>query len=116
MGAADAGRELDRFAAQAKDKTQKADAALEGYRAEAEKKIESGLKEARKEVNQAADKFDKTVIEVRCPSRALCWVFELMVRVCRSNSRRRVDSLAGLAGASRLALLRAVPTDTIPDD
>ena len=64
MTAADAGREIDRFGTKAKDAAEKADAAFVGYKQEAAKKIDSGLQEARKEVNQVADKFDKTVIEV----------------------------------------------------
>lgn len=61
------------------------DAKLQGYTAEAEKKLEKGLNEARKEVNQAADKFDKTVIEVCCSSFLRGWCVKMVWLVARSG-------------------------------
>ncbi|KAK4965196.1 hypothetical protein LTR66_012190 [Elasticomyces elasticus] len=61
--AKEAGAKLDDLVAQAKETTSKVDAKLEAYRNTAEKNIDQYSKEAKKDFNQAVDKFDKTVEE-----------------------------------------------------
>ncbi|KAK1070901.1 hypothetical protein LTR12_007127 [Friedmanniomyces endolithicus] len=60
---ADAGKKIDDFVKDAKTTTSNIDKKLEGYRAQAEKTIESNLKEGRTEANKAIDSFDKKVTE-----------------------------------------------------
>lgn len=64
MFAADAGKEVDRLAAQARDGTHKVDQKLEEYRQRAEKNIDQGIKKTGTELNKAVDAFDKNVSEV----------------------------------------------------
>ena len=62
--AADAGKEVDRLVAQARDGTHKVDQKLEEYRQRAEKNIDSTIKKTGTELNKAVDAFDKNVGEV----------------------------------------------------
>ena len=64
MFAADAGKEVDRLAAQTRDGTHKVDQKLEEYRQRAEKNIDQGIKKTGTELNKAVDAFDKNVSEV----------------------------------------------------
>ena len=64
MYAADAGKEVDRLAAQARDGTHKVDQKLEEYRQKAEKNIDTTIKKTGTELNKAVDAFDKNVGEV----------------------------------------------------
>ena len=64
MFAADAGKEVDRLAAQARDGTHKVDQKLEEYRQRAEKNIDQTIKKTGTELNKAVDAFDKNVGEV----------------------------------------------------
>ncbi|KAM0705880.1 hypothetical protein Q7P35_007240 [Cladosporium inversicolor] len=59
--AADAGKEVDRLAAQARDGTHKVDQKLEEYRQKAEKNIDSTIQKTGTELNKAVDAFDKNV-------------------------------------------------------
>ncbi|TKA76921.1 hypothetical protein B0A55_03103 [Friedmanniomyces simplex] len=59
----DAGKKVDEFVKDAKSTTTDIDRKLEGYRAQAEKSIESNVKEGRAEANKAIDNFDKKVTE-----------------------------------------------------
>lgn len=63
--AADAGKKVDDLARSAKQGVSQVDSKLEHYRQGAEKSIDQGLKETRRDVNSAVDKFDKNVTEVR---------------------------------------------------
>lgn len=62
--AADAGKEVDRLAAQARDGTHKVDQKLEEYRRSAEKNLDSTIQKTGAELNKAVDAFDKNVSEV----------------------------------------------------
>jgi len=62
--AADAGKEVDRLAAQARDGTHKVDQKLEEYRQKAEKNIDQTIQKTGTELNKAVDAFDKNVGEV----------------------------------------------------
>jgi F0F1-type ATP synthase membrane subunit b/b' len=62
--AADAGKEVDRLASQARDGTHKVDQKLEEYRQKAEKNIDQTIKKTGTELNKAVDAFDKNVGEV----------------------------------------------------
>jgi hypothetical protein len=62
--AADAGKEVDRLATEARNKTHKVDQKLEEYRQNAEKNIDQSLKKTSTELNKAVDSFDKTVGDV----------------------------------------------------
>lgn len=62
--AADAGKEVDRLAAQARDGTHKVDQKLEAYRQRADKSIDQTIKQTGAELNKAVDSFDKNVGEV----------------------------------------------------
>lgn len=62
--AADAGKELDKLATQARDGTHKVDQKLEDYRARAEKGLDQSIKQTGAELNKAVDAFDKNVTEV----------------------------------------------------
>ena len=66
--AADAGKEVDRLAAQARDGTHKVDQKLEEYRQRAEKNLDSTIKKTGAELNKAVDAFDKNVGEVSLAS------------------------------------------------
>lgn len=68
MLAADAGKEVDRLAAQARDGTHKVDQKLEEYRQRAEKNLDSTIKKTGAELNKAVDAFDKNVGEVSLAS------------------------------------------------
>ncbi|KAM0714788.1 hypothetical protein Q7P37_009252 [Cladosporium fusiforme] len=61
--AADAGKEVDRLAAQARDGTHKVDQKLEDYRARAEKGLDQTIKQTGSELNKAVDAFDKNVAQ-----------------------------------------------------
>lgn len=69
MFAADAGKEVDRLAAQARDGTHKVDQKLEEYRQKAEKNIDSTIQKTGTELNKAVDAFDKNVGQVSLVSR-----------------------------------------------
>jgi hypothetical protein len=56
----------------AKTTTNKVDAKLEGYRANAEKKLDEYRKEAGKDLTSAVDKFDKTVEQKAAQSKS--WI------------------------------------------
>jgi len=62
--AADAGKEVDRLAAQARDGTHKVDQKLEAYRQKADQSIDQTIKKTGTELNKAVDSFDKNVGEV----------------------------------------------------
>jgi cell division septum initiation protein DivIVA len=62
--AADAGREVDRLAQQARDGTHKVDQKLEAYRQRADQSIDQTIKKTGTELNKAVDSFDKNVGEV----------------------------------------------------
>jgi uncharacterized Zn finger protein (UPF0148 family) len=62
--AADAGKEVDRLASEARDKTHKVDQKLEEYRQKAEKNVDQTVKKTSAELNKAVDSFDKTVGDV----------------------------------------------------
>lgn len=64
MFAADAGKEVDRLAAQARDGTHKVDQKLEAYRQRADQSIDQTIKKTGAELNKAVDSFDKNVGEV----------------------------------------------------
>jgi len=61
--AADAGKEVDRLAAQARDGTHKVDQKLEAYRQRADQSIDQTIKKTGAELNKAVDSFDKNVGE-----------------------------------------------------
>ena len=63
MFAADAGKEVDRLAAQARDGTHKVDQKLEEYRRRADQSIDKTVKQTGAELNKAVDSFDKNVGE-----------------------------------------------------
>ncbi|KAF2435705.1 hypothetical protein EJ08DRAFT_656073 [Tothia fuscella] len=61
LSAAEAGKQFDSVAQQAKDATSKVDSKLENYRATAEAKLDATRKEVSKDLTVAVDNFDKNV-------------------------------------------------------
>lgn len=101
MIAADAGKEIDRLSAQARDGTHKVDQKLEEYRQRVEKNIDQGIKKTGTELNKAVDAFDKNVSEVS-PWMTLHRIDEMNAdNSCRAPTRPRAGSPAGLAAASK---------------
>lgn len=98
--AADAGKEIDRLAQQARDGTHKVDQKLEEYRQRADKSIDQTIKQTGAELNKAVDSFDKNVAQVRRAISSLQGAFADNPRVL---TRPRVESLAGSALASKMA-------------
>lgn len=91
---ADAGKEVDKFAAQARDGTHKVDQKLEEYRARAEKGLDTTIKQTGTELNKAVDAFDKNVQQVSLKGNMAN--FGMMLTERRARRRPRPESLAGL--------------------
>jgi hypothetical protein len=102
--AADAGKEIDRLAAQARDGTHKVDQKLEAYRQRADQSIDQTIKKTGTELNKAVDSFDKNVGEVSLAT-SLCMAHSL-ITIRRVPRRPRMESLAGSALASRVGIGR----------
>ena len=101
--AADAGKEIDRLAAQARDGTHKVDQKLEAYRQRADQSIDQTIKKTGTELNKAVDSFDKNVGEVSLVALPSCMAHSLTT-ICRALRRPRTASLAGSALESRVGI------------
>lgn len=103
MFAADAGKEIDRLAAQARDGTHKVDQKLEAYRQRADQSIDQTIKKTGTELNKAVDSFDKNVGEVSLVALHYCKA-HLLITIRRVLKRPRTASLAGSALESRVGI------------
>jgi len=103
--AADAGKEVDRLAAQARDGTHKVDQKLEAYRQKADQSIDQTIKKTGTELNKAVDSFDKNVGEVSLGVITILMAHLLTV-VRRVPRRPRTASPAGLAALANRSPIR----------
>jgi F0F1-type ATP synthase membrane subunit b/b' len=100
--AADAGKEVDRLASQARDGTHKVDQKLEEYRQKAEKNIDQSIKKTSTELNKAVDAFDKNVGEVSLISETRRLLKNcILTDLDRARRRQRAESQAGSVAASK---------------
>lgn len=67
---AEAGKQLDKAVANARDQTHKVDAKLEGYRQDAEKKLDDVRRDSGAKLMGAVDKFDQKVEEGAAKSKS----------------------------------------------
>jgi hypothetical protein len=100
--AADAGKEVDRLASEARDKTHKVDQKLEEYRQKAEKNIDQSIKKTGTELNKAVDSFDKTVGDVSPMLNLEQHMTKTLTPLYRKRRRQRIQSQAGSVAASKL--------------
>ena len=80
MFAADAGKEIDRLAAQARDGTHKVDQKLEAYRQRADQSIDQTIKKTGTELNKEVESLEKKVGEVRL----------VELHSCMANSMKKI--------------------------
>jgi len=72
LGASEAGQKMDRALADAKAQANKADAKIQEFSSDAQKKLEQARKDTGATLNSAVDKFDKNVTEGAAKSKS--WI------------------------------------------